>query len=437
MTSLGSIVGGGARNVRGVGAPTALGTYLGGGAIDTPAGLGWDPSWTIYQGNGRHYSTTLDTATLKTSGVSTTLYVSPLGANGNAGTTPGAGAKATIEGALAVGGTKTIYMQAGTYYGWGSSSVAADTNIIAYGDGPVLLCSAPNPSSLMWASEGSGAYSTTVAEPYSVADYADADVYGIARWLVPRASVASVKASGGWYFTAGTLTIKTSDARAPDTQILCPPLATNGFVILNAAVDLYIEGISTFGSYHAIYAVSAGVGRLTVVDCRLLSPRSVGIRVDVAASDVTVIRTWCCGALGVPGGYADGGNYTSAKVLEVDCVMVQNGDVNAPGNGASCNGSSGHAATKVIRCGGIYGGARSCGPAIADVAGCSSLNLGVTCHAVAGGTDPTNQVASLHIDGAGTMWVADALLAQKIMIDATMNLRNTGYVAAEGTPGAW
>ena len=158
-------------------------------------------------------------------------------------------------------------------------------------------------------------------------------------------------------------------------------------------------------------------------------------------ADSYIGRCFSGGAYGVGGfGVADGFNYwifDTGKALEWDCVAVNNGSPYGADAGLSCNGSSAHNGT-IIRLGGVYGGMRSCGPAIADVTTASSLNLGVRCVPVLGGTDPTNQVLSLVTNTSGTVWLGSCLLEQGVQANTAINLRDTGIVkTGAGAVGTW
>lgn len=410
--------------------------------VVVPAALGWTPDFPIWQLDAHTFRPELDLASLRAT-TAQTLYVSLRGDDGNAGTSPGAGAKRTILGAVAVPGSKTILVEPGTYYGFFGAGITTDTNVIAVGDGPVILTE--EVAVPAWTPVGSGAYAATIpgpySQPYGVADDAFADQYGVPAWLAPRGSVAEVKALGGWYWAAGVLTVKATDARPADGQLHAYPAGLNGFVVGAPGVTFYIEGIEIRGGTHGVWAHDAA--RVSAVDCRFLNPNGTGFRVDRATIGSYAIRTFAGGAYGMGNGFADGFNYSVASPtnsLEWDCTGVSNGSPYGPDLMNSCNGSSAHAGGRAIRIGGLY--ANNLGGDLTDVGGALTLNLGITCtgsRRVVG-----DGPASLHLDNPATRaWLAGAELSDPVYLgsdpDTILFVHDTplGASSGSGSLRAW
>ena len=92
---------------------------------------------------------------------------------------------------------------------------------------------------------------------------ANADAYGVGTWLTQQASVAAVQASGGWYWTATTLTVGPSTSRAPTPRCGRSVERVQGMMRINgAAVTACVEGIDFVGGYRR---TSTRVAQFTAV----------------------------------------------------------------------------------------------------------------------------------------------------------------------------
>ncbi len=410
-----------------------------------PSGFPWSPSWPIYRDTqSRRYRVGLDPASLVPT-PDIELWVTTSGNDGNAGTSVGA-AKRSLFGAWLVlsAGTYTnarIYVEAGDYYndqGWkavtlgvssGSPPEVDSLEIIGYGGRVRLLA---QDAALTYSSAGSGAYSTTLAAaPFGVLDEAQPDAYGAPTWLTAQANLAAVQASGGWYHSAGTLYVKTADARAPDRWIVAAKTGLGGMNVNNAGCSAFQRGLDWIGFTTGFSGFAAS--RIGAEDCRFRGNQTQG----TSCTTITDAYFFRCTADASYNG--DGFVYSSAGVaLEVDCV----GNSNGYSGSLTSNGSTAHGAT-VIRCGGRY--LNNKGPNVVDVASSKSVTLGAMIGAsrATAGTQKTN-VAS---DGAtGKMYLADCYLDGKgtqdlysINAGSVIYLRATGYsgVTGSGTVSTW
>ena len=408
------------------------------GEIALPAGFPWAPSWGIGGGPGRGYRPGLDPAALVPT-PDIELWVTTTGNDSNAGTSVGA-AKRSLFGAwtLLSAGTydnARIYVEAGDYYndqGWkavtlGVSSASppevTSLEIIGYGGRVRLLA---QDAALTYSSAGSGAYSATLAAaPFGVIDEATPDAYGAPTWLTAQASLAAVQASGGWYHSAGTLYVKTADARAPDRWIVAAKTGLGGMNVNNTGCSAFQRGIDWIGFATGFSGYKAS--RIGAEDCCYRGNQTQG----TSCTTITDAYFFRCTADASYNG--DGFVYSSSGVaLEVDCVGNSNGYSGAH----TSNGSTAHGAT-VIRCGGRY--QNNEGPNVADVVSSKSVTLGAMIGAsrATAGTQRTN-VAS---DGAtGKMYLADCYLdglgtqdLWTIGAGSVIYLRATGYNGAIGT----
>ena len=325
------------------------------GEIALPAGFPWAPSWGIGGGPGRGYRPGLDPAALVPT-PDIELWVTTTGNDSNAGTSVGA-AKRSLFGAwtLLSAGTydnARIYVEAGDYYndqGWkavtlGVSSASppevTSLEIIGYGGRVRLLA---QDAALTYSSAGSGAYSATLAAaPFGVIDEATPDAYGAPTWLTAQASLAAVQASGGWYHSAGTLYVKTADARAPDRWIVAAKTGLGGMNVNNTGCSAFQRGIDWIGFATGFSGYKAS--RIGAEDCCYRGNQTQG----TSCTTITDAYFFRCTADASYNG--DGFVYSSSGVaLEVDCVGNSNGYSGAH----TSNGSTAHGAT-VIRCGGRY-----------------------------------------------------------------------------------
>lgn len=403
-----------------------------------PAGFAWNPTWRIGRPAGGYRPYGLD-PTSRRATTSATRWIATNGNDVNSGLVEGSPKRSLWSALIAAGSTPTTFMiKAGTYdwdYSWAGQTQAADFNLIGYG-GRVRIST--QPTGLSWSSVGSGAYSTTFATaPYGVVDEANVDAYGVGTWLTQQASVVAVQASGGWYWTATTLTVKTFDGRAPDSSLWAFPSSASKWSmrINGGSVTAYIENIDFVGGYRA--EVNA-VRQFTTINTTFSYTEFHAFH-GVACTEAQLWQSRAIGAKGAGGG-ADGFGYQAgwAKCLEVDCEGLSNG-----WDGSDiCNGSTSHGGV-VIRCGGRY--LNNQGPNVADVASGKSITLGAVIGASRGVS--SSQRTNVASDGAtGEIWLADCDLdgagAQDLyMIHAGSRIytRATNYSGAggAGTVGVW
>lgn len=397
----------------------------------------------MLSGSRSGYTPILDPASRLVS-TSQTFYVATTGNDLNTGTSEGQAFRNVGKAINQAGATATTIMVKAGRYDYEAAvsglSVAFNINLIGYG-GRVVLTTQPN--TVSWSDAGSGAWSTAYATtPYGVVDESNRDAYGVGTWLTAQASVGAVQASGGWFWSAGTLTIKTFDARTPDASIIAPLSSSSrwSFRILTG-VSGYLSGIDFLGGYRCDVN---NVAQFTTVDCTFAYAEYIGIEV-VTATETQLWRPRVIGTYGTGGAGGDGISYQAATAgngLEVDAYACSNGwDGVGISNGSSTHGS------RVIRCGGYY--LSNQGPNIADVlnvAGAKSLTLGATIGASRGsaGTSRSN----VAIDGAtSAAWLADCYLDGKGTQDlwtgtapgAVINVRSTGYSGhvGSGSVGTW
>lgn len=403
-----------------------------------PSSFTWSPTFPIYRdAQSRRYRVGLDPTTRRAT-TSATRWIATTGNDSNSGLVEGSPKRSLWSALIAAGSTPTTFMiKAGTYdwdYSWAGQTQAADFNLIGYG-GRVRIST--QPTGLSWSSVGSGAYSTTFATaPYGVVDETNVDAYGVGTWLTQQASVVAVQASGGWYWTATTLTVKTFDGRAPDSSLWAFPSSASKWSmrINGAAVTACVENIDFVGGYRA--EINA-VGQFTTINTTFSYTEFHAFH-GVACTEAQLWRCRAIGAKGAGGG-ADGFGYQVgwAKCLEVDCDGLSNGWDGADIN----NGSTSHGGI-VIRCGGRY--LNNQGPNVADVSG-KSVTFGAMIGASRGvsSSQSTNVVG----DGAtGEIWLADCYLDGKGTHDlytwnagSKIYTRATGYDVAGGvgTVSTW
>lgn len=399
-----------------------------------PSGFTWSPTFTIYRdARSRRYRVGLDPTTRRAT-TSATRWIATTGNDSNSGLVEGSPKRSLWSALIAAGSTPTTFMiKAGTYdwdYSWAGQTQAADFNLIGYG-GRVRIST--QPTGLSWSSVGSGAYSTTFATaPYGVVDEANVDAYGVGTWLTQQASVVAVQASGGWYWTATTLTVKTFDGRAPDASLWSFPSSASKWSmrINGGSVTACVENIDFVGGYRA--DINA-VGQFTAIDTTFSYSEFRAFH----GVSCTEAQFWRCRAIGAKG---DGFGYQAgwAKCLEVDCEGLSNGWDGADIN----NGSTSHGGI-VIRCGGRY--LNSQGPNVADVASGKSVTFGAVIGASRGVSSSQN--TNVAGDGAtGEIWLADCYLDGKgtqdlytINAGSKIYTRATGYDVAGGvgTVSTW
>ena len=414
------------------------------GEIALPAGFPWAPSWGIGGGPGRGYRPGLNPASLVPT-PDITLYVTTTGNDANNGSTP-ALAKRSLYGAwvlLSAGAYNNarVYIEAGDYYndqGWKAITLGVSSasppevdslEIIGYGGRVRLLA---QDAALTYSSAGSGAYSTTLATaPFGVLDEASPDAYGAPTWLTAQASLAAVQASGGWFHSAGTLYVKTADARSPDRWVVAAKTGLGGMTVNNASCSTFQRGLDWIGFTTGFYGFAAN--RIGAEDCRFRGNQTNG----TSCTTITDAYFFRCTADASYNG--KGFVYSSAGVaLEVDCVGNSNGY-----NGALTNNGSIAQGATIIRCGGRY--LNNEGPNVADTASTKSVTLGAMIGAsrATAGTQKTNVTS----DGAtGKMYLADCYLDGKgtqdiytLNLGAVVYLRATGYsgAAGVGTVSTW
>ena len=289
-------------------------------------------------------------------------------------------------------GVTVFNIKTGDY--WRNDGLAASYNpsrdvafVAVDGPGTVRMGRVEDPSDITWTSEGSGAYSTTLASVRAVLDLsatgeADYDlVDGTTPVPIPFTSVANlaaVQASSGntWAQSGSTLYVKTFDSRAPDSDVL-PLIAENNFSIVNKDITVYMEGIETWGDRAMFmdYGDIAQSAKCVTVDCGFRYANADCYYHD-KTSYVRAIRTHATHSLTDDGfnydrtGAQTNVNNPDMDVLEVDCVGVKNG------TGTTDNGSTTHDAVNIVRLNGIYND--NPGPGVIDTENAFALNLGVT-----------------------------------------------------------
>lgn len=373
--------------------------------------------------------------------VGTNLYVSPGGSNSNTGLSWAQAYRSIWKAIISMDtgsayGSANIYVRAGTYdYTNGFQGLGpGDDSFNMYGVGGRVRATTSR-LDLSWALVGGGTpdvYRAALTNaPYSVVDDKSliADT-GLGSRLTLRADAAAVQAAPGSYVhTGGFVYVRTSDSRAPDSDLHVFEGDGAGAGIYNmlvnsASVVAYFDGVEFIGGEKAAYMLNGT--RMTLVDCAARYADSEGIRTHIADCYAVRCRSQENGG--------DGFAYTStagSRAVEVDCVGSNNGY----GVLETSNGSTMHNAGVAIRVNGTYQDTK--GPNVADVNGTTSVNLNCT----VGGTRATiaSQQVGFYCDG--TMTIASCTIDSSELADdiyaegATDNVyvTNTTYVTTGGS----
>jgi len=420
--------------------------------VSPPTGLGWTPAFNILELLPGIFTTDIATALLKPS-TATIRYVDiATGNDGNTGLVAGS-PKKSIWSAINVGGNDTIYVLGSsnpltpTVYpydnAWRLPSIQ-NTCVIAVSSFTTLapgyvVSSIGNVAgdSLLgtWASTGGGTPNTYVATlaatPYDVVDGAGTPTAaGKAPSLTLRSSIATVDAApGSWWWSAGSLYVRTADSRAPDVSIRALKSAINGWE--SVALTMYIERIKfEGGSARAFYLQN--ITSAYFVDCAFSDGTNQGLELSTAAAGVThtvyLVRTKAYGNAGDGMGATCSGAGTILNWLEWDCEGTANTSSGGTDQGSSLHKTAGNGAFVGIRVGGLYHGNKTDG--VADVGGMQTWMLGSKVY---------SEAIGIYIGGAGTGWVQGCVLtgnSTDLMTDnasGVINVSNSTYTTKSGT----
>jgi hypothetical protein len=244
--------------------------------------------------------------------------------NGTSVTTPLLNLKTAIS-KVDVG---IIYIKGGTYnrgtgsgngwlldssYTWPSRNMA----LIGWG-GDVTIWDATAGNGLSWSDQGSGAFSTTLANVFWVFDTSLTDplVSTLPRQLTSRADLAAVQAADeGWAVSGSTLYVKRDDEASPGATTMCARIA--GWPAVKSPV-LYMRNIRVLGSATGFRPNSTAYNqdaKFIAINCTFAYSRAA---TDSDALGVTNIGF--CGLKNCQGYY--GGK----DVLNYHCALADTGD---------------------------------------------------------------------------------------------------------------
>lgn len=212
------------------------------------------------------------------------------------------------------------------------------------------------------------------------------------------AEVAQVEDS--WFTDGATVYVHIRGGEQPDSRTLAPMLGTE-MLYMTGGKLLYLEGITFVGGRYQLRvdATETEKPKVYVKNCKFLHSKNVGTERGVTLNGVSeAILQDCIAANNT----SDGFNYhglhgVAPKVIEINCMGINNGET-----GNKQNGSSIHDGGKIIRVNGVYFNNR--GPNVADVnEGTESLNYGVT--AFASVADNVNQNSDFTVTSGAKMWL--------------------------------
>ena len=427
------------------GVSMGLGVGLYSAAVPRPTAFAWGSAPTVRRTGPRRFELALDESALLVAS-SRALYVD--GVNGNdawSGTSPTIGGpngpKKSISAAINRWHVnQTIYVKSGWYpvtRSWtGGVPFNGNVNVIAVDDlnnprpgtGRVTSSVSEDVVTLAWANLGGGVWSAPLANaPYAVVDRATATP----TWFTLCALAGDVNVPGEYHYGAGTITVATLTGAAPGATLrILRDAVHNGW--LNTALDVTTVGL-TFeggGNLRAWWAQDAG--SVTFIDCCFELSKSVGceLNANVAAATHTVrhirsVARW---------NTADGLSYTALgagegyRVVEYDCLALENGRNAGSNQGSSAHWFAGNGAHYIMRVGGRYAGNEAQEIADAAGAGAGALKTWMLGCQLDGGTVAGN---GYELSGDGAAWLDHCRIDRVVNPLATDNA--AGIVRVFGT----
>lgn len=326
----------------------------------------WNPTdFSVVENQDGTFSSTYD---WREPALQNPRYVSLTGSDGGTGVdwaNAWAGIDYAIDQHIADPTIDGIYVEGGEYRlpnRWDNALITENLAIIGVG-GMVVTSSRPS-TDLTFAPNGTypdvheATSGTTVAQ---VTDNGVVTLQGFGTRLVERASLAEVNANpGSWYYTGTTLYVRTSDSRAPDSDVVTSLSVSNARI--NApGKRVYIKNVHFLGSGSSSSNLNVeAVGELVMVNVWLTHSRA-GNSLDCDNADHT--RFYNCITAE---GWSDGFNYHNIPgttySLEELCKSYNCGkDAGVYTN----NGSTTHDGNYIIRVQGTYLGSH--GPVVIDV----------------------------------------------------------------------
>ena len=347
----------------------------GGGPVPPPTGFGWTPPISVYK-SGSTYTTNLDMGTYEVTGTGV-YYVATDGDDGNPGTE--AQPFGSVAKAVSMPGADTVLVAPGLYdygKGWYVSGVAKSMNIKANGGAVTISQSVPQ-ADLSWVAESApnaDVYKATWATltMKNVRDAANLDSSGDFSLLTERASVAAVQANpGSYYINCSDVYVRTTDSRAPDSDI---------WVFFNANApacrndnNVYIEGINFYGGADAFRTFGASSTRVVAAkDCSF--KYSTGNGLECAGGGLVICENCVAAANVTDGFHMQTDNTRTPNLVLVDCIGRGNYGSTVSNGISSHADSTGHVLTVNTEC---YNNA---GPNHADIGGCLTWCIAENCH---------------------------------------------------------
>jgi len=290
-----------------------------------------------------------------------TCYISTAGDDANDGLRPDS-PKLTLSTALAMTEFSVYVLAAGTYYyglGWDNTLIQRSIGVICEDeDNPAILSVHAN--GLSWSLNTGSTYEAVLADCDGVRDFVSLDIHGDGVALTERASIADVDANAGsWYWTGGTVYVRTSNSRVPDANVRCYRSLTNSGRV-SGPYTFYLENLEFHGgntAFDMLYA--GGAPTLYAKDCVF----KYGVAGNGLSNRGGIARLESCVAAR---NESDGFSYSTAtaaaQAFEFNCTGRHNG---VTGGGDNDQGSTAHGAALVIRVGCKYYGNK--GQNVADI----------------------------------------------------------------------
>lgn len=374
-----------------------------------PTGFVWTPPIDIYHNGDKLFYTDFDVATFAPAiGTGKTYYVTTTGHYANDGLTIGT-ALDSVKTAINKGDAGLVLVSPGIYdlnRIWGNPVFGRNVQIKKNGEGRVIISYHLND---VWtlASGYTKTYTTKRANVRHVFDAKYPDYLGDYKKYVLKSTVAEVEATAGSYAQIGTaLYIHSIDDRKPDVDTR--PYLSGGqeTAQIQQSVSVYVEGIEFEGSFRPFYAQNSSANptglKIYMKDCKFKYSNN--------GSGMTVVGAEECFLQNCETSrhYFDGFSYTGAygvepKGIEVDCIGRNIGGIDA-GGGTSCNGSTSHKASHIVRFRGSY--FENYGANIADVNdGTESWNIACSCHESTITEDVATNSDFMVGNGISKMWI--------------------------------
>ena len=202
------------------------------------------------------------------------------------------------------------------------------------------------------------------------------DSYGDDTKLTLQANSAAVDANpNSWYYAAGTVYIRTSDDRAPDTDLHYYYAAYSVQCTRDSKV-IYLENIKYHGAQGAYFNSASATGGLKVyaLNCHFKYAQATGFNSFLCQGVTEVIVQGCIASKADEDGFHYNAlNGINTRAIEIDCQGYDNGHA-----GYVYNGSSAHGDCETVRINGEYHHNR--GTNIHDIGNGKTWMLGTEAH---------------------------------------------------------